>query len=266
MAVKRCAVKHREGWCLVDGRPEQPAEAAVVEPRERPILFNAEMVRAVRDGRKTQTRRVIKPQDCVEFDPDDGEVIHLHPPKCLGACEYGCGELRCPYGVPGDRLWVRETHWRWGHWEKTQGKTAAGRPRWRFVPDDSRPIVFKQPQRRPPDRTHLGYHRRPSIFLPTGMHRIDLEVTEVRVERVRDISEDDAVAEGVSGWSCMCGQYGDGRHDSSDLDHPHGPIPMDASRIFADLWDSINKARGFGWEANPWVWVVGFKRVGGADA
>ncbi len=166
---------------------------------EKPILFSGEMIRAVLDGRKTQTRRVVKPQ-----------------PVGLWAAP---GKSRCPYGQPGGRLWVRET----------------------FYPERSHrgPVSYRATWPRDDDPPDGGW--KPSIFMPRWASRITLEIVSVRVEQVQDISEDDARAEGVD----------DGTGQTRPL-HPYW---------FRALWDSINSKRGYGWEKNPWVWVVAFRRV-----
>lgn len=199
--------------------------------KERPILFSAPMVRAILDGRKTQTRRVMKVQpgdvlwrsngrDWLWLDNDDGPLTE--PAPCI----------RCPFGAVGDRLWVRET---WRSERRNDGARMV-----RFNADNSveeRPSAHEAPY----DtvwRRGLTDRWRPSIHMPRWASRITLEVTGVRVERLQDISEDDAKAEGVSG-------------------------PFDALFTpkvrFEALWESINGLDA--WDANPWVWVVEFRRL-----
>lgn len=190
--------------------------------KERPILFNGEMVRAILEGRKTQTRRVVKGQDV------KGSL--LSPGTHLTASGH---KLISPYGVPGDRLWVRET------WYNSRG-------------DDSMPTYYRADQERhvPSDWQYHTGPWKPSIFMERWASRITLEITDVRVERVRDISQKDAMAEG-----------GPPSHRSIDrVSRTFGYSDFSRS-WFAQLWDSINEKRGFGWDANPWVWVVEFKRV-----
>ena len=180
--------------------------------KERPILFSAPMVRALLAGTKTQTRRIVKARDLEWMDVHQG----LREPD---------NAERCPYGQPGgDRLYVRET-WAAPH--------AYDHLPPRLIPQDAR-IHYAATE----DRGGLLW--RPSIHMPRWASRITLEVTGVRVERLQDISEADAIAEGV---------YTD----------PACP----AYDAYAQLWDEIN---GLGsWEANPWVWVVGFHRINGAS-
>jgi hypothetical protein len=198
---------------------------------ERPILFSAPMVRAILDGRKQQTRRVVKPQDSVETHEDKSgviDVIHLHSPRCPGYCDYAC-KFPCPYGAAGDRLWVRET------WSKAKSCNAHD-------------LFYRADGDRQYGKQHaLSYVERedrwrPSIHMPRWASRITLELTGVRVERLQDISDDDAKAEGVvrNEWS-----WDDGESPTTDRE------------AFECVWVAIN-GRG-SWDANPWVWVIDFR-------
>ena len=185
--------------------------------KDRPILFNAEMVRAVLDGRKSQTRRVIKPQ------PPPNHGYHCGP------APGGINPPRCPYGVPGDRLWVRET-WALG------GDYANAKAR--RVPTSERSPEFIRYRASQEKGPHTGRWR-PSIHMPRWASRITLEVVAIRVERVQDTSYADIWAEG-------------GPASDSDIV---------LSAWWRHLWDSINAKRGYGWDVNPWVWVVEFKVI-----
>jgi len=204
--------------------------------RERPILFNGEMVRDVLDGRKTQTRRVIKPQpaDQLEVDRDEWPGDY------------------CPYGVPSDRLWVRETCHIWGRWRKN-GLTKSGKQAWTFKAETPHTVIFDaahpQVATKTTPRETCMYWKRPSIFMPRWASRILLEITDVRVERVQEISVDDIESEG------LVFEYGGIETMRS--------AEREACLLvgFEELWDSINAKRGFGWDVNPWVWVVEFKTV-----
>ena len=193
--------------------------------KERPILFNAPMVRALLAGTKTQTRRVVKPQpheDRLHRSVDSPDKF-----VCAGEHTWWSGNhtqsiyhsARCPYGKPGDRLWVRET---FGHFERNEN----------FAPGCE---VFYRA-----DGESLAVEPwRPGIHMPRWASRITLGVTGVRVERLRACNEVDAIAEGAP-WAA-CGAPQGGSHKAG----------------FAQLWEQIN---GHGsWEANPWVWVVEFK-------
>jgi hypothetical protein len=192
--------------------------------KERPILFSGPMVRALLDGKKTQTRRLIKPQPphwhwsrVREYAERDGLTFQLpgqdywvKPP---------------PFGKPGDRLWVKETF---------------------VAPVDGKPVY----------RASIPYGNldchfkpwRPSIFMPRKASRITLEITSIRVERLNDISEEDAKAEGAEiqketpgGW-VIC-----------------GPRIGSYREGYRWLWEQINGADS--WDANPWVWAITFKRI-----
>lgn len=205
---------------------------------ERPILFSDPMVRAILDGRKLQTRRVLTPQPHEESGPIS--VGRYHPIVVRRGLEepgverFGAHtddeSWPCPYGAPGDRLWVREAWSYYGGDEYLYQRDpmAVG---FRASADfGGRPIP--------------GGRWRPSIHMPRWASRLTLEVTSVRVERVQSIGEFDALAEGVSGW------VRDRRCETA----------RDGFRV---LWDSINGKRdGCSWKANPWVWAITFKLAG----
>ncbi len=228
-------------------------------PAARPILFSAPMVRALLDGRKTQTRRIIKPQPKsrnLGYINADGGAIQCGPDYPDGDEDF----VKCPYGRPGDLLWVRETFWQWGVWKKN-GKTKTGRQKWKFKPLQQGlrwPLVFTPPTQKP-KRTEIGFHKRPSIFLPQSANRLTLEISEVRVQPLQDINDADAIREGIN--VCSTGLppgsppvYGY-ETTSGDFDEDMAAYqPRDA---FKGLWQSINGPPS--WDANPWVWVLSFK-------
>lgn len=187
--------------------------------KERPILFNAPMVRAILDGSKTQTRRVVKPKyvadqiEIVEWRPQNGLWFGLNGYRTVAS-------MACPYGQPGDRLWVRET------FHTVDGHRAFYRADYNHNPRG--------------DKEH-GIVWTPSIHMPRWASRITLEVTGVRVERLQDISENDAIAEGAPWAACGSPQVGSQKAG------------------FAQLWEGINGAES--WSANPWVWVIEFEVV-----
>jgi hypothetical protein len=237
--------------------------------KERPILYTGPNVRAILDGRKTQTRRVVKPQPFIDdmgnfhwngwnFGQGSGGRPHVQA-IASPIPSSRTKRVHCPYGRPGDRLWVRETF--------ALQHCADGEP----PPfDDGRPIKFAdendefappwmQPHYRATDpapdlccerencaqcRDHdMGPHWKPSIHMPRWASRITLEITGVRVERLQDITLQDAVQEG----------YPIERETKTG----HEPFIW-----FRDLWESINGPES--WPANPWVWVIEFKRLEGA--
>lgn len=213
------------------------------------------MVRALLDGRKTQTRRVIKlPHNnpLGQWEPStvggpnggrtaDGQLVPLQ--DAIWHTRTG-DSLICPHGQPGDRLWVRET-WRGVVAINPPGKsTELGVAR--YVPDQEhcRRVEYQA--------THAWDSEpwRPSIHMPRWASRITLEVTGVRVERLQDISEADAIAEGIEKTAAgFWSTYG-----QSDVNGTYSPVTS-----YRCLWNSINGADS--WDANPWVWVVDFKRA-----
>jgi len=174
----------------------------------KPIIFSTPMVQAILDGKKTQTRRVIK--DRHQWIATD-ETLALH----------------CPYGQVGSGLWVRET-WSGADWEDdlppSDMSQEAGLLNYKATPNELSDCFAGK--------------WRPSIFMPRWASRITLEITEVRVERVQDISPPDISAEGYDPFGIPAGVF-----------------------WFKDLWDSINAKRGYGWDSNPFVWCISFRRV-----
>lgn len=224
--------------------------------KEKPILFSGPMVRAILEGRKTQTRRVVKPQppSCYHFvhyrQQDTAWNPITGPAGFYAGFDYRPDNpdpsyYRCPYGQPGDRLWVRET------WADTSKESLLC------------PVSYRATWP-PEDEEGRGFNWQPSIHMPRWASRIDLEVTGVRVERVQDITEEDAKEEGCSQWDMDCPWcLGSGTVRSSiDQAQPSCPcgLPGMYHYNFRVLWDSINASRGYGWDANPWVWVVSFRR------
>lgn len=227
----------------------------------RPILFNAEMVRAVLSGAKTQTRRICKPAEeraltAVVEVPDPIERGQVYNGSTFGD-EDGEIQFRCPLGQPRDRLWVRETFYAWGRWE-TRLSAKKGRDEWHFVDltETSRyryaadgDGLIPMPGRREAAGVIPGWWKRPSIFMPHQASRIALEISGVRVQRLQDISTEDALAEGVNV-------------------HPdHHPKPATSIyspvQAFRDLWESINGSDS--WDENPWVWAINFAVISMSD-
>jgi len=224
--------------------------------RELPILFNAPMVRAILEGRKTLTRRVVKlphanplgTWEPTTFGGKDARGIEHAEQAAVWHTRTG-HTIGCHYGT-GDRLWVKETY---------ANLTAThGQPWERRNPDTGlyergrKPFLWYRADGEQPE---IGDGRspverwRPSIHMPRWASRIDLEVTGVRVERLHDISEADAMAEGIR----CTGQY------SYWWDGMEGDPHRTAADAFRALWESINGPGS--WDANPWVWVVEFKRI-----
>ena len=210
--------------------------------KERPILFSAPMVRAILSGSKSQTRRVVKPQP--DIVAEGGTVVGVSTPEDQRHGRLG-KSLRCPYGQPGDRLWVRETidhDAARGHFYKATGMYCG---------------EMVDYEREPPPAVGLPCRAIPSIHMPRWASRITLAITAVRVERLQDISEADAIAEGIEHNA-----LGDGGYSLPDGSHYHATDPRIS---YWSLWDAINGAGSA--QANPWLWAVEFRRVaGGSDA
>jgi hypothetical protein len=212
--------------------------------KERPILFSASMVRAILAGDKTQTRRIAKdvrhPDLGNVYAP--GALVLEHEPQHVI-------ERACPYGRPGDRLWVRET---WQAWHRTS-----------YEYDEWEPVSVKEATAAMKDQNcvlgptcdSIQYRATsksmgpwtPSIHMPRWACRILLEITGVRVERLQDISQADAYAEGAMSWA---------QEQETPIKDLNGG---DDRMAFMALWESIGGAGS--WDANPWVWVIEFRRV-----
>jgi hypothetical protein len=189
--------------------------------KEHPILMTTESVNGILDSRKTQTRRMVKPQPTEAIN--DGSVYFGSSPRCR---TYSDLANYCHYGQVGDRLWVRET------WQQIK----AG-------------IVYKASWDSKPD-----WKWKPSIFMPRWASRITLEITGIRVERLQDITEEDAKAEG-------CVEHT--RHVVAGLlvDPSIGRREHWSARVlYKSLWDSIN-GKKYPWSSNCWVWVIEFRRI-----
>jgi hypothetical protein len=214
--------------------------------KERPILFSDPMVRALLEGSKTQTRRVVKPK-------------HLPFVENLTAnfLDGKWGERPMPYGGPGDRLWVRE---KWQAWDCTSVMDKEWEP-WDRERRSGLSINEYHAEHGNPDGIEYAATSEslgpwtPSIHMPRWASRITLEITGVRVERLQDISEADSVAEGCT--KNHNGYFWGGPHDVSGLKQM-----ATAQKAYRDLWESINGPGS--WEANPWVWVVSFKHLEGS--
>ena len=201
--------------------------------KERPILFSAPMVRAILDGTKTQTRRVVNAKHLPWLE---NSVLNFLDGKW--------NQRPLPYGQPGDRLWVREA-WR------TVAEADAIPPR---DMDEAFRLWFEVEA---PHQPGAGKCR-PPMFMPRWASRITLEITSVRVERLQDISEADAIEEGIEKSPSLgkpgAFQWCDYRVFGDPSEWFNCPI-----RSYRSLWQVINGPGS--WEANPWVWVVQFKKV-----
>jgi hypothetical protein len=253
--------------------------------KERPILFSGPMVRAILEGRKTQTRRIVThkkqlPPEWATFAQEITSLIHGKPGwhpiglfqwseeqlengplkplrrwpyRDLEDAVYNNFAVQCPYGGPGDRLWVRETslpdfpkEFSYYDWS------------WREVPNQYRKPKYCIYRADHPDWNDIKWH--PSIHMPRWASRILLEITKVRVERLQNMEgvhpkESDALAEGINAIHHGDGDY----YYSAFRDSPSGHNWIDPADAFKELWETIN-GKG-SWESNPWVWVIEFKRI-----
>lgn len=227
--------------------------------KERPILFNSVMVRAILDGRKTQTRRIVKPEP---VQPCEGAYFDKYNKgtqwnwwtsdnkQCLNQI------IKCPFGKVGDSLWVRET---WGHFEPVYDGIE-------WIPD--RPFL-KSGERKfgkgyidaniiwavdgpfawsDEDSCEEVSRWIPSIHMPRWASRINLEITDIKVERLNDISEEDAKAEGIEDPISVMMSY-----------DPNADLVDSYVAAFCSLWSSVYGQDS--WKSNPWVWVINFKRI-----
>ncbi|HDY7395663.1 TPA: hypothetical protein RRF16_001198 [Klebsiella pneumoniae] len=240
---------------------------------ERGMIFNGEMVRALLDGRKTQTRRIVKGADgavkfCKEWDINGEEIFVLLGEKDHTGMNPVLGAISCPLGAVGDRIWVRET---WGVVSHELDEDGRIQP---WTPDRPATAIHEMPFGNGYFSGHAiyaadgdftwgdddGYEDgrscwKPSIHMPRAASRILLEITDVRVERLNSIHDVDAMREGIQNLT-TCSHADFGIPGVVNAQHP--------VRAFQLLWESIYGADN--WKANPWVWVIEFKRVEGGAA
>lgn len=240
--------------------------------KARPIIFSAAMVRALLAGTKSQTRRVVRlPKDVVEVVVDPGGTIFGPGPYIKAYRHDGCDppmypRIRCPYGYPGDRLWVRET-WQalhvsvnpeTGHGEDIDVPTS--------IPKDSRngwkvAYAATDPQA-DEHRDDRGFSWRPGIHMPRWASRITLEITQVRAQRLHDITEEDALAEGMDPIVAKVPTARDVfRITWDDINGRAQPLLDDDGEPVLDDNERPIMIAPKSWDSNPWVWAVTFKRI-----
>jgi len=221
-----------------------------------PILFSTEMVQAILDGRKTQTRRVVK----------SNGVIHTAR-KIVFEDENWQGEsgrkIKCPYGQPGDVLWVRETFYAFGHWIEVDevkksfvDETIIHGLQYKYEDDQPKKIQKKRLV------GVCAWYKRPSIHMPKEACRLFLKVISCSVERLQDISHEDAVAEGIEYIDIeepfTMGYKLYGKHRIPDL-LGRKAVTGTSIESYQTLWESINGRES--WDSNPWVWVIEFEQI-----
>ena len=239
---------------------------------ERPILFSTPMAIATVEGRKDQTRRILSPQPAQhhwQAMPGYQRRFAVMPTQqglCARVSHHYLGReddvqwIKCPYGVPGDRLWGKETFYAWGRWE-TRFDAKLRRDAWHFVDmtrESDRQYLFSEPEGHKKGirgGVTPNWWKRPAIFMPRVASRIYREIVSVRAEQVQDISEADAIAEGLIQWSdpprMPDTYYGLTRADVWETD---------PRKAYARLWDEINGKRA-PWKSNPFVWAIQYKPV-----
>lgn len=192
--------------------------------KERPIIFNSDEVRAILDGRKTMMRRVIKPQFAELVEAHDTGIAFVARGKNKWPVLAPESCVDCPYGQPGDRLWVKETHIAFEQYHVQYFADSLDHSR-----DKEYGVTWTSPVR-----------------MPRWASRITLEIINIGVERLQDISEEDAKREGVARVG-----FGKRGRKFGDCSYREG---------FSYAWEETNTKLGYRWDANPWVWVIGFKR------
>lgn len=231
----------------------------MAEIKEHSMLFNQVMMRATLERRKKQTRRIVTKANSIcpaGFDNLNLDEALIEPPSLWCPFEY----LKAPHKTDdtrhrifsrvavGDIVWVKETHYRFGLWYR-DGITPTGKTRWRFRPSSDEVKYGDDPPYELANGRNSGWHKRPSIFIPRWASRMDLEITNIRAQRIQDISTEDILAEGV---------------DNGKSNPTMGSRHINMQRMaFETLWDSINAARGYPWSANNLVWVRDFRIIKG---
>lgn len=249
--------------------------------KERPILFSTPMVCAILEGRKTVTRRAINPQPKIVRAQDGTKFLDL-PGK--GPLWKNDEEHKCPYGKPGDIIWVRETHYRYGFWVRNS-LTKKGNQKWKFVAENDTVLYFDNPpatfkiSRDKKDPLRPAWYKRLGRFMPKFACRLRLEIQSIGVEPLQDITEEDAIREGCR--PVIYEDFWEGYFDRGDgtlyraskgIGSEPPPLEMinpmkvsmndlnkSAKQSFESLWQSINGAES--WNANPWVWRIEFRKT-----
>ena len=235
-------------------------EKIINELKAKPILFSTEMVRAIHEDRKIETRRIIKPQ----YQHSNGEIwtsIKKYNWFYQSKIE-NCESLLkvCPYGKSSGYLWVRETWYPHmdciqGSYGFTEGEKIKYPPHYVDKNRIKRPVDYKEKY----PKAHLKW--KPSIFMPKSACRLILKIESIRVERLQDITEESAINEGIEKIGEGFKSYEiihSGKHKNEI--HPHAIIPKKSPiTSYKELWESINGLNS--WDINPFVWVIRFKKI-----
>lgn len=236
--------------------------------KEIPILFKDDMVRAILEGRKTQSRRVIKPQPILMDSGTWYPSEHPGDKKNKTGLHYanekhmrkGLAIDFCPYGQPGDILWVKE-YFSW--------VTLVEKDPWDSLFSAIKRVPANSPHDHAGCKVGMLYRAtdtdwegeapwKSSLFMPRWASRINLEVVSVRAERVQEINEEDVKAEGIGSFAGNIGSHSNPTDFYVAFPEKEGGF-LFASEAFEALWNFINAKRGYGWDVNPWVWRIEFK-------
>lgn len=214
--------------------------------KETPMLYSRPMVQATIARRKTKTRRVIKPQPPEQF-LNHGNAIAFVTDKTLNHT------VHCPYGKPGDLIWVKESFYAYGHWTTITDNTGKRKSIFQDLTRDNfylHQYAAEWQPKKVAKKGELGWHKRSSLFMPKRIARIWLKINDVNVQRIQDITPMDSEAEGIKMLSG--GTFWWQNYLNEGL-----PGFKSAVQSFKSLWQSINGKDS--WNENPWVWVIEFK-------
>lgn len=213
----------------------------------KPILFSTPMVKAILNGRKTQTRRVFKVNKAAITDKEESVFWDIEMGEAVYNSRGGQSWWKCPYGNVGDTLWVRETWWKKPFLTRRDLKDGADT--WPYFEYETEKIMAWEDS----ELKHYGWKKMPSIFMPREACRIELTITNIRTEWLNDISEQDSINEGIE----YSNEFGYKLYsEKKDFFSKH----LSASDSYMSLWEKINGKDS--WKLNPFVWVIEFKKNG----
>lgn len=222
--------------------------------KEKPIIFSTDMVKAIIDGRKTQTRRLIQPKKKNAEGFKVGKRVHSNEVYSVWEIdenEHEICDLACPYGQSGDTLWVREPFSYLEPEHFFRGSRFVYKADIDWDSEEVRQDYIK---------AGYPYQWKPSIYMPREAARLFLKIKSIRVERLQDITEEDALAEGSFLDRCTCSQMSRKNDDTPIKKMFHQTWCCIHGYEFSSLWDSIN-GKKHPWNSNPWVWVIEFEKI-----